>query len=189
MIWPIPRTILSKKTFLALDFLKPGSVIMIDSSEKTKMKKFYLILVSPPDFLISFLLLPIFWHVILPSKKGVGRGEKLMCFHLRIFLKLFNSSCVFLLEHIDVFWMFLLLPAIKNKTVIQNKTEDRQSITSSNWVRLTNLYKVFKPSKPTRQLSFWEFKILRWLNILDYTLQNALQDHTSLASFFRKIPT
>ena len=38
MIWPIPRTILSKKTFLALDFLKPGSVIMIDSSEKTKMK-------------------------------------------------------------------------------------------------------------------------------------------------------
>ena len=188
MIWPILGTIFSKKTFLALDFLKPVSVIMTDSSEKTKMKKFYLILVSPTDFLKTFLPLPIFWHVILPSKKGMGGGEKLMCFHLRIYLKLFNSSCVFLLEHIDVFWMFLLLSAIKNKTIIQNKTEDWHSVTSSNWVRLTNLYKVFKPSKPTRQLSFWEFKILRWLNILDYTLQNALQDHTSLASFFRKIP-
>ena len=60
MIWPIPGTIFSKKAFLALDFLKPVSVIMIDSSEKTKMKKFYLILVSPTDFLKTFLPLPIF---------------------------------------------------------------------------------------------------------------------------------
>ena len=33
---------------------------------------------------------------------------------------------MFWLEHIDVFLMFLLLLAIKNKTIIQNKTEDRQ---------------------------------------------------------------
>ena len=35
------------------------------------------------------------------------------------------------------------------------------------------------------QLSFWEFKILRWFTIIDYTLQNKLQDRTlHLASFF-----
>ena len=55
-----------------------------------------------------------------------------MCFHLKIYLILFNSFCMFWLEHIDVFLMFLLLLAIKNKTIIQNKTEDRQSVTSSN---------------------------------------------------------
>ena len=33
---------------------------------------------------------------------------------------------MFLLEHIDIIGMFLLLPAIKNKTIIENKTENRQ---------------------------------------------------------------
>ena len=48
-----------------------------------------------------------------------------MCFYLKIDVTLFNSLCVFLLEHIDVFGMFLLLPA-KNDKTIENKTEDRQ---------------------------------------------------------------
>ena len=39
--------------------------------------------------------------------------------------------------------MFLLQPAIKYKTIIQTKTEDRQSVTSSNWTRLTNPRKHF----------------------------------------------
>ena len=81
-----------------------------------------------------------------------------MCFHLKIYLILFNSFCMFWLEHIDVFLMFLLLLAIKNKTIIQNKTEDRQSVTSSNWARRTNPRQLFKPNKPTRQLSFWEIQ-------------------------------
>ena len=33
-----------------------------------------------------------------------------------------------------------------------------------------------KPSKPTRQLSFWAFKILMWFTIIDYTVQNTLQN-------------
>ena len=59
-----------------------------------------------------------------------------MCFHLKIYVILFKSFCVFLLEHIDVFSMLLLLPNIKNKTILQNKTEDRQLATSSNRVRM-----------------------------------------------------
>ena len=50
-----------------------------------------------------------------------------MCFHLKVYVILFNSFCVFLLEHIDAFGMFLLLPAIKSKTIIGNKTDDSQS--------------------------------------------------------------
>ena len=104
---------------------------MIANSEKMKMKKSHLILVSPTDFLKKFLPLPYFLETLSsPLKKGVGGGRKLMCFHLKIYVILFNSFCVFLLEHIDVFLMFLLLPAIKNKTIIQNKTEDRQSVAS-----------------------------------------------------------
>ena len=62
----------------------------------------------------------------------MGWGKKLMCFHLKIYIILFNSFCVFLLEHINVFGMFLLLPAIKNKILIENKTEDWKSVTSSS---------------------------------------------------------
>ena len=93
------------------------SIIMIANSEKMKTKKSY------PNFILSF-------------KKGMGWGRKLMCFHRKIYLILVNFFCVFLLEHIDVFWMFLLLPAIKSKA------KDRQSVTSSNWARLTNLWKL-----------------------------------------------
>ena len=103
-----------------------------------------------------------------PKNKWEGGGKKIMCFHLKIYVMLFNSFCVFLLEHIDAFWMFLQLPAIKNNTIIQNKEEDRISVTSSSWARLTNAWKLFKPNKPTRQLSFWEFKILRLFTIIDY---------------------
>ena len=44
-------------------------------------------------------------------------------------------------------------------------------MTSSNWARLTNSLKLFKPNKPASQLSFSGFKILRWFKIIDYTLQ------------------
>ena len=109
-----------------------------------------------------------------------------MCFHLKIYV-LCNSFCVFLLERIDVFWMFLVLPAIKNKTIIKNKTEDRQSVTYSSWARLTKAWKLFKPNKPTRQLRFWEFRILRWFTVIDYTVQSTPQDHIHLiiASFWQ----
>ena len=90
---------------------------MIANSEKMKTKKSY------PNFILSF-------------KKGMGWGRKLLCFHRKIYLILVNFFCVFLLEHIDVFWMFLLLPAIKSKA------KDRQSVTSSNWARLTNPWKL-----------------------------------------------
>ena len=130
MIWLILRSArdnFSKISFPNLDFLKAVSVTMIANSEKMKMKKSHLILVSPTDFLKKFLPLPYFLETLSsPLKKGVGGGRKLMCFHLKIYVILYNSFCVFLLEHIDVFGMFLLLPAIKNKTIIENKTEDRQ---------------------------------------------------------------
>ena len=110
-------------------------------------------------------------------KKWVGLGRKLTSFHLKIYVILFNYFRVFLLEHIDVFWMFLLLPSINTNTIIQNKIEDRKSVIPSSWARLTNPWKLFRLNKPTRQLSFWEFKILRWFTITDYTLLNTLQDH------------
>ena len=62
------------------------------------------------------------------------------------------------------------MPTLKNNTIIQNKREDRQSVTSSSWVRLTNPWKLFKPNKPPRQLRFWEFKILRWFTIINYSI-------------------
>ena len=31
--------------------------------------------------------------------------------------------------------------------------------------------KLFKPNKPARQFSFWEFKSFWWFRIIDYTLQ------------------
>ena len=133
-----------------------------------KMKKSHLILVpSSTGFLKKFIPLRKFLETLSsPLKKGVGGDRKLMCFRLKIYVILFNSFCVFLSEHIDAFWMFLLLPAIKNKTIIQNKTEDRQSGRSSSWARLTNPWKLFKPNKPTRQLSFWEFRFWGGLQLL-----------------------
>ena len=77
---------------------------MIANSEKMNMKKFYPILVSRTDFLKTFLPLPnLFEALSSPLKKGVGWGRKLMHFHLKIYIILFNSFCVFLLEQIDVF--------------------------------------------------------------------------------------
>ena len=77
---------------------------MIANSEKMKTKKSHLILVSPTDFLTKFLPLPNFSETFSsPLKKGVGGDRKLMCFHLKIYVILFNSFCVFLLEYIDAF--------------------------------------------------------------------------------------
>ena len=36
----------------------------------------------------------------------------------------------------------------------------------------------FQTNKPKGQLSFWEDKFLGWFNIIGYTFQNTLQDHT-----------
>ena len=94
----------------------------------------------------------------------MGGDRKLMFFHLEIYVILFNSFCLFLLEHIDVFWMFLLLPATKNKTIIQNKQKiNNQSHPPVERDYITNQWKLFKPNRTTRQLSFCEFKIFRTL--------------------------
>ena len=78
---------------------------MIANSEKMKMKKSRPILVFPREFVKKFLLLPNFVETWCSSlKKGAEGGRKLMCFHLKIYLILFNSFCVFLLEHSDVFF-------------------------------------------------------------------------------------
>ena len=71
---------------------------MTANGEKMKMKKPYAILVSPTDFLKNLSPTQFFWNFILPCKKGLGRGRKLMCFYLKIYVILFNSFCVFLLE-------------------------------------------------------------------------------------------
>ena len=78
MIWLIPRTILSKKTFLALDFLKPGSVIMIDSSEKTKMKNSISFWFPPQIFLKHFSPYLFFDTLSSPIKKE-WEGVKNYC--------------------------------------------------------------------------------------------------------------
>ena len=145
---------------------------MIANSEKMKIKKSHLILVSPSNFLKQFLPLPNFLETLYsPLKKGVGEDGKLMFFHLKIYVILFNSFCVFLLEHTDVFWMFLLLPAIKNKTIIQNKQKiNNPSHPPVEQDYTTNQWKLFKRNKPTRQLSFWEFKILSTLQQKDHLL-------------------
>ena len=65
-----------------------------------------------------------------------------MCFHLKIYVLFFNSIFVFLLEYIDISWMILLLPAIKNRTMtklvavasceIGGKTKIKSSIPANN---------------------------------------------------------
>ena len=60
--------------------------------------------ISPTDFpkklspLLNFLK-----TLSYPLKKGFEEGRKPTCFHLKIYVILFNSICVSLLEHIDVF--------------------------------------------------------------------------------------
>ena len=98
------REFFSKKSFSNLDFLNAVSVTTIANSEKIKMKQSLFILVSITDFLKKFLPLPYFLETLSSHlKTGLGRGRKLMFFHLKKYVILFNSSCVFLLEHIDIF--------------------------------------------------------------------------------------
>ena len=92
------------------------SVIIIANSNKIKMKKSYPILALPQVLLKNSPPTPqSFRNFILPFKKEVGDGRKLMCFHLKTSAILFNSFCVFFLEHIDIFWMFLNNNTEKNK--------------------------------------------------------------------------
>ena len=109
---------------------------MIANSQKWKWKGPILFWFPPQIFLKNSSPNHFFWNFVLSIKKEIGGRRKLMCFYRKIYVILVNSFCVFLLEHIDVFWMFLLLPAIKNKT------KDRKSVTSSNWVRLRNPWKL-----------------------------------------------
>ena len=76
---------------------------MIGNSEKMNIKKSHLICVSPTDFPKKFLPLLYFLETLFsPLKKGVRGGRKLMRSHPEIYVILFNFSCVFLLEHIDI---------------------------------------------------------------------------------------
>ena len=72
--------------------------MMIANSEKMKVKKSYPILVSTPIQFFRNFILP--WGV---GGGGGGGGGELMCFHLKVYAILFNSFCVFLLEHVNVF--------------------------------------------------------------------------------------
>ena len=97
---------------------------------------------------------------------------------------------MFLLEHVfDVFRMFLLLPAIKNKTIIQNKTEDRQSVTSFNWARQQTHRNVsnqinLPDSSVSGNSKFWG-----GLTLLIIHLTYTSRPYISLASFFIRLPT
>ena len=141
MILPILRSAREnsfKISFPNLDFIKSSSI------------KYHEKIQSHFGFSHRFcykISLPIqsFGNFFLPfKKKGVGGDRKLICFHLKIYVILFNSFCLFLSEHIDVFWMFLL-PTVKSKTVIQNKKKDRQSVASSQLkvVRLNEAMETF----------------------------------------------
>ena len=70
-----------------------------------KMKKFDPILVSPYRFSEKKISPYLnFWKLYPPLWKKI---------HLKIYMILFRSFSV-VIEHIEVFWMVLLLPAIKN---------------------------------------------------------------------------
>ena len=84
-------------------------------------------------------------------------------------------------------WKQCVLPVITTMALLPNKTENTQSVKPFNWARLTNQWKFFRSNKPTRQLiSSWEFKISRSFNIIDYTLQNTLQDIHFISFAFYK---
>ena len=92
------------------------------SSEKIKMKKSYSILVSATDILKKFLPLPKFFGTLSFPLKKEWEGVKDTLFSSKNLCNIrLKSFRVFLLEYIrDVFWVFLQLPAIRNKTIIQN---------------------------------------------------------------------
>ena len=85
------------------------SVATTVNSEKMKMKKFDPILVSPYRFSEKKISPYLnFWKLYPPLWKKI---------HLKIYMILFRSFSV-VIEHIEVFWMFLLRPAIKNNNNI-----------------------------------------------------------------------
>ena len=163
---------------------------MIVNSEKKKMeKKSYTIFVSPTDSLKNFTPTQLFPNFILRFKQGAGGGRKLMPFHLKIYVILFNSIYVFLLEHIDVFWMFLLLPAIKNKKQYRMKQNignqsypkiERDQKTHGNFSNQINL----QESLVSGNSKFWGC-----LTLLIIHFKYTSRSYTSLASFFIKMPT
>ena len=99
-----------------------------------------------------------------------------MWIHLNIYIIIFNSFCVFFLEHFDFFKMFSL-PSVMSDMVFHkkselpffwpNKTKDRQKVSSFYQVRITNPYgnfsnqinlkgsSVFRKSKFCGGLQYW----------------------------------
>ena len=105
----VPVTIFSKTSVPKLDFQKAVSVTMIVSSEKMKMKKSHPILFSFTEFIKKNFSLHKFLETLSSLfKKEVTEGRKVMYFHLKIYVILFNTFCVFLLENTGVFWQFLM---------------------------------------------------------------------------------
>ena len=107
------------------------------------------------------------------SKKGWKRVENYVYLSKMYVIKS-DFFCVFLLEHLDVFLMFILLPAMLDMffssqelpILWPNKAGDGHCIPSSHRVRITNQWNSFKPNKPKRQLIYWEVKSLGDLQLL-----------------------
>ena len=106
----VPVTVFSQATSVPkLEFQKAVSVTMIVSSEKMKMKKSHPILFSFTEFIKKIFSLHNFLETLSSLlKKEVREGRKRMYFYLKIYVILFNTFCVFLLENAGVFWMFLM---------------------------------------------------------------------------------
>ena len=97
------------------------------------------------------------------SKKGGGLVET-MCIHLQIYEIIFVLFCMFLLEHFDVFCMFLLLPVFDMVFVricphFYNQIKYKSGI-SILPTRMKKPWKLFKPKEHKGLHNFWEVKIL-----------------------------
>ena len=106
-----------------------------------------------------------------------------MCIHLKIYIIIFDSFCVFFLEHFDFFKMLLLLSAMFDTVFaktqnfhfhdqIKQKTDNKLHVLLSE--NKKPIWKLFKPNNPKGQLSFFEV-----VYNIDYTFQNTLLDHMS----------
>ena len=106
---------------------------------------------------------PIFPVFILFFKKGGGLVET-MCIHLQIYEIIFVLFCMFLLEHFDVFCMFLLLSVFDMVFVrifphFYNQIKYKSGI-SILPTRMKKPWKLFKPKEHKGLHNFWEVKIL-----------------------------
>ena len=100
-----------------------------------------------------------------------------MCIPLKICEIVFVSFCVFLLEHFDIFCMFLLMLAIIGMVIwffiktfahFYEQIKTRQIISFIISPRATNPQKLSKLNKPKELFSFWEVKIFGWFTHYGY---------------------